>query len=224
MGYQLPNGSTVMQSKTLSAVATIVGISNAEEPVVTLQAALPSLAAGDWVIINSAWVEFDNGVFLVKEVDTVTVTLAKANSTDTTDTDIFPAGGGAGSMRKVIDWVPLPYITDVNTAGGDQQTTSFQPLQLDRAITLNTFKNGFTQTFTITHDSADAIRPELEAADRSQEVVAVKFYNPRAKENRVYGSQVSFAKIPVTQPNQVETCAVTYALQSDMRFYKDAAP
>lgn len=222
MGYQLPNGSNVQQSKTLSTAATITAITNAPEPVVTLDEAIPGLAAGDWVIINSAWVEFDNGVFKVKTAADTSVTLAAANSTDTTDTDLFPVGGGVGTMRKVEEWTPLPYITDVNTAGGDQQTTSFQPLQLDRAITLNTFKNGFTQTFTITHDSADEIRPELEAADRSQEVVAVKFYNPRAKENRVYGSQVSFAKIPVTQPNQVETCAVTYALQSDMRFYKDA--
>ncbi|QYA57217.1 tail protein [Escherichia phage KW1E_UTAR] len=222
MGYQLPNGSTVMQSKTLSAPANITDISNAVEPVVTLAAAITGLVPGEYVLINSAWTEFDNGVFKVKAVDGTDVTLEAANSTDTTDTDIFPAGAGTGTMRRVVEWVPLPYITDVNTAGGDQQNTSFQPLQLDRAITLNTFKNGFTQTFTITHDSSDAIRPDLEAADRSQEVVAVKFYNPRAKENRMYGAQVSFSKIPVTQPNQVETCAVTYSLQSDMRFYKDA--
>lgn len=223
MGYQLPNGSTVQQSKTLSAAANITGISNAVEPVVTLESAISGLAAGDYVLINSAWVEFDNGVFLVKEVSDTSVTLAAANSTDTTDTNRYPAGAGAGTMRRVIDWVALPYITDVATSGGDQQTTSFQPLQLDRAITLNTFKNGYTQAFTITHDSADAIRPLLEAADYSQEVVAVRFYNPRAAESRVYGCQVSFAKIPVTQPNQVETCVITYSLQSDMRFYKDAA-
>lgn len=223
MGYQLPNGSTVQQSKTLSSPAVIVDISNAVEPVVTLDAAIDGLAPGDWVLVNSAWVEFDNGVFLVKEATDTAVTLAKANAVDTTDKNRFPAGAGAGTMRKVIDWVALPYITDVATSGGDQQTTSFQPLQLDRAITLNTFKNGHTQAFTITHDSADEVRPYLEEADYTQDVVAVRFYNPRAKESRVYGAQVSFAKIPVTQPNQVETCVITYSLQSEMRFYKDAA-
>ncbi|QHJ80237.1 MAG: hypothetical protein [Bacteriophage sp.] len=223
MGYQLPNGSTVQQSKTLSAAAVITAISNGVEPIVTLQAEIADLAAGDWVLVNSAWVELDNGVFLVKEVSATSVTLAAANGVDTTDTNRFPVGAGAGTMRRVVEWVALPYITDVATSGGDQQTTSFQPLQLDRAITLNTFKNGYTQAFTITHDSADEVRPLLEEADYTQEVVAVKFYNPRAKESRVYGCQVSFAKIPVTQPNQVETCVITYALQSDMRFYKDAA-
>lgn len=227
MGYQLPNGSTVNQSKTMSTVVEITGISNAVEPVVTLDAQIPGLNAGDWVFMTNAWAEFQASVFRVKSATTespftVTLDADATGTTNTTDLNRFPAGAGVGTLAKIQQWDALPYITDVNTSGGDQQTTSFQPLQLDRAITLNTFKNGFTQAFTITHDSSDAIRPALEAYDRSQETIAVRFYNPRAKESRVYGAQVSFAKIPVTQPNQVETCVITYSLQSEMRFYKDA--
>lgn len=223
-GYQLSNGSTIQQSKTLSASVVVTGISNAVKPVITLDEELSGLVAGDFVLLNTAWIDLDNGVYEVEAVTTTAVTL-KADAEgliNTTDTTRFPAGAGAGELRKIIDWVSVPYTTDVNTTGGEQQTVQFQPIQLDRAITLNTFKNGYTQAFTITHDAADEIRPLLVQQDRTQEVVAVRFNNPRAKEVRVYGAQVSFARIPTVATNAIETCTITYSLQSNMTIYKTA--
>lgn len=220
-GYQLSNGSTIQQSKTLSAAVVITAITNAAQPVLTLEEELSGLVAGDFVIINSAWIDLDNGVYQVSDVSTTSVTLtADAEGiVDTTDLTRFPAGAGVGELRRVIDWVSVPYTTDVNTTGGEQQTVDFQPIQLDRAITLNTFKNGYTQAFTITHSAIDEIRPMLIKQDRSQETVAVRFNNPRAKETRVYGAQVSFARIPTVATNAIETCVITYSLQSNMVIY-----
>lgn len=223
MAYQLPNGSTVNQTTAFSTAVTITGISNAVNAVATLSGTIPAgMAAGSEVLITSAWPALNNAFVRVKAVDAASKTVT-LDGVDTTDLNQYPAGAGAGTIAVATQYKPLPPITDVGIGGGEQQSTSFQPLQLDRAVTLNTFKNGFTQTFTITHDSADEIRPYLEKADRSQEIVGVKFYNPRAKETRLYSAQVSFQKIPTTQPNQVETVQVVYSLQSDMKFYKDAA-
>lgn len=220
MGYQLPNGSTIQQSKELNTAVAFSAATNATETVLTLASIPADITAGAVVLITSAWAALNNGVFMVKEIDATanTVTLLDVDTTDPTQ---FPAGAGAGTIASVKEMVSLPYVTEVAVSGGDQQTTSFQPIQLDRAITLNTFKNGIVQTFTMTHDSADEIRPILEKNDRSQEVVVVRFYNPRAKETRLYSAQVSFSRIPTIAVNAVETVSLAYALQSDMKFYKD---
>ena len=220
MGYQLPNGSTVQMSNVIGTPSAFTAATNAADVELTFATAPTGIAEGDIVLITSAWAGINNLVAKVKTVATTKITL---DGVDTTDVNDYPAGAGAGTMAKITSWVALPLITGVNVSGGDQQTSSFQPLQLDRAITLNTFKNGITQAFTVTHDSSDPIRPLLEKADKSQSIVAVNFYNPRAKETRLYSAQVSFAKIPSAEVNNVEVVVVTYALQSDMMFYKDAA-
>ena len=215
--YNLPNGSSAQLSKLWGKSNSVTGISNAANAVVTLSAADDSIKAGDIVMLRSAWIHLDGFVCRVKAVKDLTVTL---DDVDTTDTVYFPEGGGAGTLTKVNEFIDFPPVTAIAASGGDQQTTSFQALQMDKAENLNTFKNASTQTYTITHDSADEIRPILKQADKSQDLIVVKFYNPRSTETRLYSAKVSFNEIPATEINQVETVQIVFSLKSDMKFYK----
>lgn len=216
--YNLPNGSSVQVSKSMGTENLITGVSNDSSAVVTLSAADDTIKAGDIVVVRSAWAHLDGVAARVKSVKDAAVTL---DDIDTTDLDWFPVGGGAGSLVKVAEFIDFPLITAVAASGGDQQTTSFQALQMDKAENLNTFKNASSQTYTMTHDSADEIRPIIKAADKKQDLVVVKFYNIRSKEMRLYSAKVSFNEIPATEINQVETVQVVFALKSDMKFYKN---
>ena len=222
LNYNIPNGATFALASGFGAETNVTSISNATEAVVKLTAADATIKAGDFVQIFSAWTNLDAYVAKVKSVDATanTVTLAEV---DTSNTDIFPAGGGAGTIRRISGWTDLPYITTIANAGNEQQTTSFQAIQMEQARNLNTFKSAASQTFTMTHNATDPIRKTLEALDASQDITAYKMYNKNSKETRVYGCQVSFNTLPATAVNEVETCQLVLNLQSKMKIYSAAA-
>lgn len=231
MGYQLPNGSSVQLGATVSAGVKITAASNAAECVLTYDATgvipAPVFAKGDTIMLTkSPWTLALNSCHLIKAVDTAakTITLLEFNTTDTTK---YPAGAFSvtipGELVQITGYVDFPYITGVAVSGGDQQTVTFQPLQVNQAISLNTFKNPMIQTYTLTHDSQDPIRPVLEKADENQSFVAIKFTNPAASggkgEIRLYAAKVSFQKIPSAEVNNVETVTAALSMQSEMRIY-----
>lgn len=231
--YQLPNGSQLAVSKALGTEIKIVSASNAAECVLTVDAVPATVKAGAMVLMTkSGWLLLQNSVQVVKAVDSVakTITLLECDTTDTTD---FPAGGMApvGSvsytLQAIDGWQALPYTTAVNVSGGESQQTSFQPIQVDKAIPLNTTKTATTQAFTFTHDAEDPIYPLLSKLDKSQAFCAFQFYNPRARggkgEYRLYGCQASFNKIPSSEVNNVEVVVVTFSLASDMLFFEGKA-
>lgn len=106
-------------------------------------------------------------------------------------------------------------------SGGDQQYAQVQFLEDDRQRNLATFKAAKTQTFTFAHDSTQPIYSVLQNADRNGDVLAFYMYVPKANELRYWSAIPSFDPQPTTAVNQVETVAVSLAIQSsDMTFYK----
>ncbi|VEJ54631.1 phage tail protein [Pragia fontium] len=217
MGFALPNGAHVYLAATYEAEQVISGISNATEAVVTLSAA-HDIAVGDIVQLKSGWSALDNLVAKVSKVDSSTITLGNVN---TSNVGKFAAGGGVGSLRKVLTWIELPQITEVSNSGGDQQNVQIQFLSDDNQRNLNTFKAAMSQTYTIAHDSSLPVYDLLRDADESGDTIAAYMYVPKAKENRYWSSTVSFNGMPTTAVNAVETVAVVLNLQSaGMTFYK----
>lgn len=233
MGYQLPNGSSVQLGSVIGAGIEVTAASNAAADIADLTkgcvitcAAGHGLAAGDVVMFSkSPWVRATNQAFLVGLVADDAVTMA---GFDTTDLSKYPAGafnaGTPGEVVKVSAFLDFPYITNVAVSGGDQQTTTFQPLQVTTAISLNTTKNPLVQTYTFTHDMEDPIRPILEQLDDNQRNTIIKFTNPAAAggrgEVRIYASKIAFTKIPSAEVNNVETVQTALAMQSDMVIYR----
>lgn len=219
LSYNIPNGSTLQIAQTMGASIQVTEISNAKEAVATLSAADSSIAAGDYVQLFTSWVNMSGLVCRVKSITTDKVTLEKV---DTSDTDIYPEGGGAGTLVKINAWIDLPLTPTISNSGNEQQTTTFQAIQHERAVNINTYKSAATQTFTMAHDASAPVREVLKQLDRTQDITAFKFYNKRAKETRVYGCQVSFNEIPASEVNNVETNSLVLSLVSEMVIYPAA--
>ena len=219
LSYNIPNGSTLQIAQTMGASLAVSGISNAKEAVATLTATDSSIAAGDYVQLFTSWVNMNGLVCRVKSITTGKVTLV---FNDTATTEIYTEGGGAGTMVKINAWIDLPLTPTISNAGNEQQTTTFQAIQHERAVNINTYKSAATQTFTMAHDASAPVREVLKKLDRSQDVTAFKFYNKRAKETRVYGCQVSFNEIPASEVNNVETNSLVLSLVSEMVIYPAA--
>lgn len=108
--------------------------------------------------VSSGWLKLDNMVLRVKSVAGTKIVL---EAFDTTDTTKFPAGTGAGTLRKVDSWITMPQVMTLSTEGGDQQTISVQFLEDDKARTIPTFKNAVVQVYTFAHDPQLAIYKRL---------------------------------------------------------------
>lgn len=235
MGYQLPNGSSVQLGATLgtgvaATAATNVAADKTDPTkgcVVTVADAT-SFKVGDVAMFTkSPWLRALNTCHIISKVDAASkaVTLMSFDTSDLTD---YPAGAftaaTAGELTPITGFVDFPYITNVAVSGGDQQTTSFQPLQVMTAISLNTTKNPLIQTYTMTHDSEDPIRPSMEKLDKTQAFCAIKFTNPAAAsgkgEVRLYAAKLAFNKIPSAEVNNVETVTAALSMQSEMRIYR----
>ncbi|PHM46630.1 phage tail tube protein [Xenorhabdus miraniensis] len=218
MAYNIPNGSRVYIASQYGAEIKITSASNTEEVVLTVES-VTDISRGDVVHVSSGWKKA-SGAYLVKAVTEKSITL---DSLDTTDKNTFPAGGGAGSLRKVLAWEVMPQVMTLSTEGGEQQTQEVQFLEDEQAETIDTYKNGVVQVYTFAHDAKLPIRQLLMKLDDSKQITAIRFFNKRAAEDRYYTASVSFQRVPNTAMNEVENVTARFSLKSEMQIYTNAA-
>ncbi|MBL7090833.1 phage tail tube protein, partial [Acidovorax sp.] len=109
-----PTGTVHSVATVLASAKTVTGISNAAEAVVSCTA--HGYSNGDIVIIYSAWGRLNFRAFRVKSVLTDSFVLEGA---DTSSTDLYTAGAGAGTVKKVTTWVDLDRTMNHSSSGGD---------------------------------------------------------------------------------------------------------
>lgn len=218
MGFALPNGSSVYVQKSKDTELAFEIISNAKDAVITLKTD-HGLVVGDEVIIASGWSKINNAVAKVIKVNNMDVTLGNIN---TNDTKSFPEGEGKGSLTKITAWERLPQVKEVATEGGEQQFTQIQFLDDDAERQLPTIKSAKSKSFTIAHDSSLPIYALLEELDRTNDVVAMKMYVPKAKETRYDAVRISFDPTPTSTINEIETVKISMTVESPaITFYKN---
>lgn len=217
MTYAIPNGSTVNAAFPVGTPIAFSGIVNAASIGFTVAAA-SGAAVGDTVMVVSNSAKLSGMVLQVKTSATTVIT---CDGLDSTDVNEYPAGTtGSLVVIKAADWVQIPLVTNVAVNGGEQQNTSVQFLEADKAININTVKSATSQVFTLAHDASDAVRAKLIKADDTGAIIPVKFFQKRAGENRLYSAQVSLQRLPTTEVNNIETVNLTFNLQNDVTYYK----
>ena len=91
-----PSGTTAAFASALDSALHSTVATNASESVLTVTGS--TLAAGDFVLVASGWGRLNGRVMRVKSATATSLTLEGA---DTTNTSIFPAGLGVGSVQKI---------------------------------------------------------------------------------------------------------------------------
>lgn len=213
MGYKIPNGGYFQHAATYDAVLPFTALSNAAEAVATMTGA--SLAVGDIVLLTSGWSKLDNKVVRVKAATATAITL---EGIDTTDVLLFPAGGGVGSMKKVLTWVQVPQVTDLAFAGGEQNYTDVVFLEDDQGRQIPTDKAATSMTLTIADDPAKPFNAVLRKADARKQVEAARLVLP-GNDQLLYGTFTSFSNQPAVVRNNLLTRIVSLALQSEPTRY-----
>lgn len=216
MGYKIPNGGTFQHAATYEAALPFTAISNAPEAVATVVGA--DLDAGDIVLITSGWSKLDNKVVRVKAATATAITL---EGIDTTDTQIFPAGNGAGTLKKVLTWVQIPQVTDLAFSGGEQNYLDVVFLENDQGKQIPTDKSAASMVLTIADDPAQPFNGVLMKADAGKQVEAARLNLP-GNDTLFYGAYTSFSKQPAVSRNNLLTRTVSLALQSEPTRYLTA--
>ena len=213
MAFKLPNGATIEHGATYATALAFSAISNATEAVCTSTGS--TLAVGDIVIVNSSWSRLNARVCRVKAATATSTTL---EGIDTTSTQNYPAGSGAGTLVKVLTWVQIPQVTDVAFSGGEQNYTDVVFLEDDQGKQIPTDKSAASLALTIADDPAAAFNAVLNTADNRRGIEAARMNLPGT--DKIYwGTYTSFSKQPAVSRNNVMTRTVSLALQAEPTRY-----
>ena len=118
MSITLTTGSTLAVAKTYGPTIAFSTITNASDAVVTTASA-HSVAVGEYVEVLSGWGRLDKRVVRAKTGTTgSTLVLEGINTTDSVTK--YPAGTGAGSIRRISAWTTLSQIKSISASGGAQ--------------------------------------------------------------------------------------------------------
>lgn len=217
MAFRLPNGSTFDFAETYSEDVTITSISNANPAVVT--APDHAFVQGDIVVITSGWVRLTGRAFKVGVVTGDTFVLTGVN---TLSTQAYPLLSSAGTARSVTKWVNIPQITEVASAGGEQQFYQFGFLEEDEDRQIPTTKSPSTLTLTVADDPSQPYVPVIEAADELKEE-RVQRLNLVNGDIILYNSIASITNTPSLTRNQIMVRTITLAQQGRVTRYKAGA-
>ena len=203
MAYTLPNGSTIHIGSAVGSALSVTGATNASPCVMTSTA--HGLSNGDYVIVTSGWARTPDRVFRVANVTTNTFEL---EGHDTSDTAVYAAGSGIGSVKKVTTWTQITQVLTVSSQGGDQQFATYQPLEGDREVRIPTTKSGGGLDIEVGDDPTLAGFIAAQAANDDRVARALRITNANGSKSLFY-SYISADKVPQMNVNQVQTSRIT---------------
>jgi len=146
---QVPTGSNFFVASTFGTDKTVTTVTNATEASVSSTA--HGFTAGDFVEVTSGWGRLNKRCFRIKTVVADSFVLEGA---DTSNTSLFPAGTGTGTVRKVTAWTQITTVMSPSASGGDPKTVTYKFIDSDVEYMIN---DGFTATsYTIELD-ADSV-------------------------------------------------------------------
>lgn len=216
MAYALPNGSTFDFAAGYGTTVAVQSISNASPAVVSATA--HGFIAGDVIELTSAWSKLTNRAFRVGTVTTDTFVL---EGIDTTNTQLFPTGtgAGAGSAREVTSWVQLAQITEVSFTGGEQQFLTFAFLEDQDEKQIPTSKSAVSMTLTVADDPDQPFVAVVEEADIDVQP-RVQRLNLVNGDIILYNSIATISSTPTLNRDELMTRDITLSLQGRITRYQ----
>lgn len=209
---QLPNNIAFAVASVFAVSVSVTAASNAAEAVLT---ATNTFSAGDFVEYTGGWSKANGRVFRVKSP---TGTNFALEGLDTTDTNIFPAGSGVGSVRKVTTWVPITGVSSADISGGDGKTVEVQVLDSDMPVML---PDGFSATsvaLTIIDEPTKAHHAALKAISDGVKLTCLRGVLPNGSV-LLYAGYCSFNESPSLAKGNVMAVKATFSLQNKVVRY-----
>lgn len=214
MAVYLPNGSKFFIGTDYGVAKTFTAASNAAECELSF-AADPALIAGDYFEITSGWEEIDGNVYRVKSASGAGPYLVVIEGLNTTDTDMFVAGGGVGTVREISTWTEITQVEAPSTSGGEQQFVTYQPIAANREKRLPSYRSAQGIQLSFFDDPSLAWYASVLAASiDNQNLYAVKI-NLKSGAKLVAAGYWSLQKMPSMAANTPMKANIDIAIAND---------
>lgn len=207
MSVYLPDGATLALATTYGVAKATTIVTNASAAVVT--AAAHGYANGDFVEVTSGWSRMDGRVFRIASITTDTFAL---EGYDTTDTTVFPAGSGLGSVKKVTAWTQITQVTKFDISGGEQQFATYSLLENDSESQIPTVTSPMSLSLAIADDPALPGFTALKVAGEARAIRALKM-TLKGGSFILYSGYVSFNDTPKMSKGNIMECEGGLALR-----------
>lgn len=209
MAVSLPNGAVVSIASTYAAAKTITAITNANPAVASSTA--HGLTQGDLVEITSGWSRLNRRIV---RVGTVTADTFQLEGIDTTSTNLYPSGGGAGEAREITAWTQITQMLEFTTSGGEQQFVTYSFLEDDVEHQIPTVKSASSFTMTVGDDASLPWYSVLSAANDDRVPRALRIVLPSGS-FITYDGYVTLNKTPTMTKNEIMGLQATVSLTSE---------
>lgn len=209
---QLPNNIAFAVASVFATAVSVTAVTNAAEAVAT---ATNTFATGDFIEYTGGWSKANGRVFRVKAATGTTFTF---EGLDSTDTNLFPAGAGTGSVRKITTWVPITKVTAADVSGGDGKFAEVPLLDSDMPVSL---PDGFTATtvaLTIADEPGAAHHATLKAISDGVKLTCLRGIMPSGT-ILLYAGYCSFNESPSLSKGNVMAVKATVSLQNKVVRY-----
>src|SRR5574341_57430 len=214
MAVRLPNGSLIHIASGYGAVKAMSAISNANPAVATLEAS-HGVAQGEFIEVTSGWSRLTDKIV---RAGTVTVNDVQLEGIDSSLTSIYPAGGGAGSVREITGWTQLTQVLNTSSQGGEQQFLEYQFLESDQQKRIPTTKSAGGMTISIGDDPtlAGYILASAANDDRLQRAVRITLPSGALI---LFNAYITLNKIATLTVNELMACEVTLSFLAQPQRY-----
>jgi hypothetical protein len=213
MSVSLPNGAVVAAAATYAAPKTITAISNAAEA--SASSAAHGFAAGDLLEMTSGWSRLNSRIVRVKTATTDAFVL---EGVDTSNVNLYPVGGGTGTVRKILTWTQITQVLEFTTSGGEQQFVTYSFLEEDVEHQIPTVKSASSFAMTIGDDASLPWYALLSAANDDRVPRAVRITLP-SQSSILYNGYVTLNKTPTLTKNEIMGLQATVSLTSEPMRY-----
>jgi len=205
MAMSTPVGTAYYVSQTFASAKTITGISAANPGLAT------SVAHGyvdnEEILLQVAWDLAKNSVYRADQQSADTFLVTGLN---TTNTNNFVSGGGAGTAQKVSGWLEIPNVLSISPQGG---TARFVDVRLVKSLQGLKLPDGFealTMTFEVGFDPSDTNWATL--LDISRNTTPVAYKSVKGSGSATYGyGYFMMSEAPMQASGQVDRVQAVFA-------------
>ena len=216
MSITLTTGSTLAVAKTYGPSIAFATVTNASDAVITTASA-HSIVVGEYVEVPSGWGRLTNRVYRAKTGTTgSTIVLENANTSDTVK---FPAGSGAGSIRRISLWTQLSQIKSISASGGTQNFADVTDIADVVEKKVPTTRAAIDVTIEVYDDPSLAWYADVVTADESRTPYGF-LLTPANGKPLVANAYWSLLRVPTMGKNEamVTQISLSYAAEP-VRYY-----
>ena len=210
----ISTGTNISIAKTYGPVVAMTSITNSPDavtPAVATLAAGHLVVVGDYLEITSGWDLLNNRIARVSAVSSNAITLEGVVTFGTTK---YPAGTGAGSIRRITAWSQLSQLKDMSASGGEQQFTDITSLSDRTTKEAPTVRSAVKTSLTVFDDPTLPWYSDVTVASDSSipyGLLMVFPNNSKLVANAYWGLQ----KVPALGTNAALTSSISLSYVAD---------